>query len=108
MPSYHYMFVIIRESIAWIGVLVISLGVLSALFEVAHDFLHKRVLNINIVRLRLGQSIILGLEFLVAADIIGSVVQPDYYNLGLLVILVGVRTALSYFLNKELRALERK
>jgi uncharacterized membrane protein len=42
---------------------------------------------------------------MVGADIVGSLVQPDYYNLGLLAILVVIRTVLSYFLNLELAML---
>lgn len=61
--------------------------------------------NANYVRLQFGNSVILGLEFMVGADIIGSLVAPDYYNLGLLAIIVLVRTILSYFLNIELEAL---
>jgi uncharacterized membrane protein len=57
------------------------------------------------IRLQFGESVILGLEFMVGADIIGSLIAPDYYNLGMLAIIVGVRTVLSYFLSRELRDL---
>jgi len=65
---------------------------------------HKNV-DTNAIRLQFGNSIILGLEFMVGADIVGSLVEPDYYNLGLLGILVLIRTILSYFLNIELESL---
>lgn len=55
------------------------------------------------LRLRLGYSIILGLEFIVASDIIESLIRPSYYELGRLALLVVIRTFLSYFLNKELQ-----
>ena len=41
--------------------------------------MHKNF-NTNYIRLEFGNSVILGLEFMVGADIVGSVAQPDYYN----------------------------
>lgn len=94
----------IREFIAVIGVLVITAAAFRSAYQLLIFFLHKKI-ALNTVRLQFGNSVLLGLEFMVGADIVGSMVQPNYYNLGLLAILVLVRTVLSYFLDKELRAL---
>ena len=67
-----------------------------------------RTLSTNYIRLQFGYSVILGMEFMVGADIIGSLADPDYYSLGLLGMLVLIRTVLSYFLSKELEALSPK
>ena len=54
-------------------------------------------------RTRLGRGILLGLEFLVAADIIGTVsVDPTYENLGVLALIVLIRTFLSFSLELEI------
>lgn len=54
-------------------------------------------------RERLGQAILLGLEFLVAADIIGTVaVDPTYQNVGILGAIVAIRTFLSFALEVEI------
>ena len=94
----------VKEFIASIGVLVILCGAIKSLYQllmmVAYD-----TFSSSFIRLQFGNSIILGLEFMVGADIVSSLVQPTYYNLGLLAILVAVRTLLSYFLNRELAAL---
>lgn len=51
----------------------------------------------------LGRSILLGLEFLVAADIIGTVaVDPTFRSLGVLALIVVVRTFLSFALEVEI------
>ena len=51
----------------------------------------------------LGRAILLGLEFLVAADIIGTVaVDPSFRSLGGLGLLVLVRTFLSFILEMEI------
>lgn len=57
------------------------------------------------IRFQLGSSVILGLEFMVGADIIGSLVNPNYYNMGILAIVVIIRTILSYFISLELERL---
>lgn len=54
-------------------------------------------------RTRLGRGILLGLEFLVAADIIGTVsVEPNFENLGILALIVLIRTFLSFSLEVEI------
>ncbi len=51
----------------------------------------------------LGRSILLGLEFLVAADIIGTVaVTPTFQSLGVLAAIVLIRTFLSFSLEVEI------
>lgn len=94
----------IREFIAVIGVVVISCGAIRSIYQLMQCIRYKKF-DTNYIRLQFGDSVILGLEFMVGADIIGSLVKPDYYNLGLLAILVLIRTILSYFLNLELEVL---
>ena len=51
----------------------------------------------------LGRAILLGLEFLVAADIVRTVaVSPSFRGAGVLAIIVAVRTFLSFTLDVEL------
>lgn len=94
----------VRESIAAIGVAVIIIGALRSLYQLYLVCVHRK-LDLNYIRLQFGNSVILGLEFMVGADIVGSLISPDYYNIGLLAIIVLIRTVLSYFLNLELQAL---
>lgn len=54
-------------------------------------------------RTRLARGILLGLEFLVAADIIGTVaVKPTLQNLSVLGLIVLIRTFLSFSLELEI------
>lgn len=54
-------------------------------------------------RQHVGKAILLGLELLVAADIIRTVaVRPTLETAGVLAIVVGIRTALSFSLEVEL------
>jgi uncharacterized membrane protein len=54
------------------------------------------------LRADLGRAFLLGLEFLVIADIIGTVaVEPTLQNLGVLAVIVAIRTLLSFALELE-------
>lgn len=54
-------------------------------------------------RANLGRAILLGLEILIAADIIGTVaVEPTFENLAVLGLIVLIRTFLSFALEIEI------
>ena len=54
------------------------------------------------IRCFLGNYILLGLEFMIVSDIIHSFLKPELESLTALGVLVVIRTAISYFLGKEL------
>ena len=50
-----------------------------------------------------GKAILLGLEFLIASDIVGTVaIGPTFRDLGILALLVVIRTFLSFSLELEI------
>jgi uncharacterized membrane protein len=50
----------------------------------------------------LGRGILLGLEFFIAADIIGMVaIVPTFERLGILAVIIIIRTLLSFSLQTE-------
>ena len=54
-------------------------------------------------RANLGRGILLGLEFLIAADIIGMVaIVPSFDRLGVLALIIVIRTFLSFSLQIEI------
>jgi len=65
-------------------------------------------LDIDTVRYKLGSYLLLGLEFLVAADILETVFAPTLERIGILGGIVVIRTVLNFFLNKELERIEKK
>jgi uncharacterized membrane protein len=55
---------------------------------------------------RFGVWLLLGLEFALAADIIGSVVSPRWKDIGELGAIAAIRTFLNYFLERDLENAE--
>jgi uncharacterized membrane protein len=56
---------------------------------------------------RFGTWLLLGLEFELAADIIGSVVSPSWQDIGELAAIAIIRTFLNYFLERDLEAVQQ-
>lgn len=93
---------------AGVGALVVGAAVALATFVAA--FVHsRRVPDVSMtaayrdLRRGLGRAILLGLELLVAADIIRSVaVEPTLVSVGVLGLIVLIRTFLSWSLEVEI------
>ena len=58
----------------------------------------------ELVRFRFGSYILLGLEFLIAADVMNTIIKPSHNELITLGAIVIIRTILSFFLTKELKS----
>ncbi|MDW7667179.1 MAG: DUF1622 domain-containing protein [Bacillota bacterium] len=59
------------------------------------------------LRIKLGSYILIGLEILIVADIIETIINPTIMEVALLGAIVLIRTFISYFLEKELEAHEK-
>jgi uncharacterized membrane protein len=60
------------------------------------------------VRLDLGRYLALGLEFQLASDILRTAVSPTFRQIGQLAAIATIRTALNYFLGRELKEERRE
>jgi uncharacterized membrane protein len=86
------------------GVLAIAIGfVLSVAIVIPAVMRGQRIQAYGTFRVGLARAIVLGLEVLVAADIIRTVaVEPTLENVTVLAIIVLVRTVLSFTLMVEI------
>jgi uncharacterized membrane protein len=88
------------------GITAMILGALVATFLAAQQALARRAVSMEVYegyRRQLSQGILLGLEFLVAADIIGTVaIEPTFRSVGVLALIVAIRTFLSFTLEVEI------
>jgi len=60
------------------------------------------------IRLSLGRSLSLALEFQLAADILGTALNPTLRDIATLAAIAALRTALNYFLGRELRDAQQR
>lgn len=98
----------VATAIEGIGIIIVLLGGVLSLFGYARDAVHAPQRGsyeqaYRNLRRRLGRAILLGLEFLVAADIIGTVlISPTLTNAAALGLVVLIRTFLSFSLELEI------
>ena len=91
---------LITRSIEILGVLVIGLGIIFSTYRFLTRFDEDPY---DSFRKRFGRSILLGLEFLVAADIINTVaIKPTFQSVAVLGLIILIRTFLSFSLEVEL------
>jgi uncharacterized membrane protein len=99
----------ISVGIGLLGVLVIVFGVAAGLVRLFRtEYLSARGKDVESdrkhLRHALGYYLLLGLEFLIASDIIDTLMRPTLQDLATLGAIVLIRTVISYSLNAELKS----
>ena len=95
----------LTRGIEIVGIAVIAVGAVAALFAYVRQLGSRGDKDERMSRLRsdLARSILLGLEFLVAADIVNTVaIDPTLESLAVLAGIVLIRTFLSFSLEVEI------
>lgn len=93
----------VGQGIEATGVGVIVAGAAGASFRHLRRLQAKDADAYSSYRRELGRSILLGLEFLVAGDIIRTVaIEPTFTSVGILAVVVLIRTFLSLSLETEI------
>ena len=100
--SFYEVIEMVGKTIDAVGVGVIAIGALISAAGAVPRLRRKSGDVYRVFRQQLGRSILLGLEFLVAADIIRTVaVTPDARSVAVLGGIVLIRTFLSFSLELE-------
>lgn len=101
--TYQQIMIVVGAGFDAVGVAVIAIGAMVATFRALSGGEREPADRYRHFRQDLGGAIVLGLEFLVAGDIIRSVVvAPSLENVIVLSLLVLIRTFLSFALQWEL------
>ena len=90
-----------------VGAAIIALGILTAGGLLVRALLARRTADFTAIRLTLSRYLALALEFQLGADILSTAIAPDWQQIGRLGAIAIIRTALNYFLSREM-AQERK
>jgi uncharacterized membrane protein len=102
-------FIIITRLIEVIAVIVMLWGVVIFLKEFPKVGLRKKLKLVSLqksqlIRCQLGTYILLALELMIVADIIRSIISRTWESVAMLAGIVAIRTAVSFFLGKEIEA----
>lgn len=87
-----------------IAALIIGISIIKAIITYT-SFSIKKESQIpkEEIRVHFGSSVAIALELLLGADVLATAVAPDWNDIGQLAAIACIRTALNYFLEKELR-----
>jgi uncharacterized membrane protein len=92
-----------------VGALIVAIGILGALVRYARDLVGRsESFPQERIRLGVGRALALALEFLLAADIVRTAVAPTWDEIGKLAAVAAIRTALNFFLQREIAEEERR
>jgi len=87
-----------------LSALIIALAVVKTVYNYL-PWLKRNALKITKeeIRLQFGGSVAISLELLLGADVLATAVAPSWNDIGKLAAIAAIRTALNYFLEKELK-----
>ena len=86
------------------GALVIFVGAVLAFARfIVFAVRDRRTEFLTPIRLSLARYLTLGLEFQLAGDILRTAIAPTFQEIGQLAAIAAIRTALNYFVGREIR-----
>lgn len=93
--------------ISMISMVVIAYGSILAILSFIRNELSRvrgrfSFVKLNSVKMNFGYYLLLGLDFLIASDVIRTIVENTLEDLTILGVSVVIRTVLSYFLGREI------
>jgi uncharacterized membrane protein len=92
-----------------LAAIVIGLSLLQFLYWYVISFFKPNVETINQrLRIKFGSSLTIALELLLGADILATAIAPTWDEIGKLAAIAALRTALNYFLERELVSFHEK
>jgi uncharacterized membrane protein len=104
----------VRAGVQWLqlgvevlGALVIAAGIAVSLPGIVRHLLGRERGRFGTVRLSLARYLTLALELQLAADILATAVAPSWDSIGKLAAVAVIRTALNFFLIREMQEEER-
>jgi uncharacterized membrane protein len=95
----------LSRGVEFAAALIIGLAAIEATAKAVPLFLRRSAPPAakNEVRLTLGRWLAVGLEFELAADILRTAITPSWNDIEQLAAIAALRTALNYFLEREIR-----
>jgi uncharacterized membrane protein len=98
----------LKLGIETLGAVIIVLGVLAAALLLVKALLARNTADFTAIRLTLARYLALALEFQLAADILTTAISPSWEQIGKLGAIAVIRTALNFFLTREMEKESRQ
>ena len=93
----------LRLLVETLGAIIIAAGVVIVVIGLIRHATTQRGTTFTPIRLTFARYLTLALELQLAADILSTSVAPTWEGIGKLAAIAVIRTALNYFLGKEIK-----
>ena len=93
----------LKLGIETVGALIIALGIVLAGALFLKALAKRQTADFTAIRLTLARYLALALEFQLGADILSTAIAPSWEQIGKLGAIAVIRTALNFFLSKEMK-----
>lgn len=91
------------------GIIIIAVATVRAIAQYVIQLVKRtEPMPKTRIRLSLGRSLALALEFLLAADIVQTAIAPTWEDIGKLGAIAAIRTGLNFFLAHEIEKEQRE
>jgi uncharacterized membrane protein len=91
-----------RLALETLGIATIAIGAAAVVVRMVRQTHRERHVSFTETRFILARYLALALEFQLAADVLETAILPEWTKIGQLAAIAAIRTALNYFLSKEL------
>lgn len=99
----------LSSTVEILAAFVIAVALLKFLYKfIRHAFNPTDGFTNQTIRIHFGSSLALALELLLGADILATAIAPTWDDIGKLAAIAVLRTALNYFLERELKNNEQE
>lgn len=107
LREFNWHFALALEALS---VLMIAMGAIAAVWQLLRALVRREATHgfLRAAWLGLARWLLLGLEFMLAADIIRSLIAPSWDDIGQLASIALIRTFLNYFLEQDLERAARQ
>jgi uncharacterized membrane protein len=89
-----------------LGVLVVVLGLVYITIELVRGLLDRRLPLNPKTQIKFGKTLVLSMGLTVAADIVGTIGNPSWEEIGKLGAIIGLRTVVNFVLAYEIKQAE--
>lgn len=99
---------IISHMVEILAAVIIAIAVLKILWNGVLVFsAQSKKISREETRVEFGSSVAVALELMLGADVLATAVAPSWNDIGQLAAIAIIRTALNYFLGRELKEIRR-
>src|SRR5678809_590011 len=100
----RYVTLVVSNAVEILAALVIGAAVLQVLWNYGISFTKlDYTISKEAIRVQFGSSVAVALELMLGADVLATAVAPSWDELGKLAAIAIIRTALNFFLERELK-----